>query len=132
MFTHCKCTSCSCLHAYFCVYLLYVYTLFLPTCIFYVYLLYAYTLFLPTCIFYVYLLYVYTLFLPTCIFLCLLIVRVHVVLTYMHIFVFTYCICKLPIFLLQLSNDKSITAFPDEENTFKWTGKIKGPIDSVS
>jgi len=32
---------------------------------------------------------------------------------------------------IMLSTDKSITAFPDEENTFMWLGKIKGPVDSV-
>ncbi|XP_057291885.1 probable ubiquitin-conjugating enzyme E2 C [Hydractinia symbiolongicarpus] len=32
---------------------------------------------------------------------------------------------------IMLSTDKSVTAFPDEENTFQWLGKIKGPVDSV-
>jgi len=32
---------------------------------------------------------------------------------------------------IMLSCDKTITAFPDEDNTFKWNGKIKGPVDSA-
>ncbi|XP_065674786.1 probable ubiquitin-conjugating enzyme E2 C isoform X2 [Hydra vulgaris] len=32
---------------------------------------------------------------------------------------------------IMLSSNKSVTAFPDEENTFKWHGKIKGPPDSI-
>ena len=32
---------------------------------------------------------------------------------------------------IMLSTDKSVTAFPDEENTFKWSSKIKGPADSA-
>jgi len=32
---------------------------------------------------------------------------------------------------IMCSTDKSVTAFPDEEDTFKWVGKIKGPEGSV-
>jgi len=32
---------------------------------------------------------------------------------------------------IMLSNDKNVTAFPEEEDTFKWIGKIRGPEDSV-
>ena len=36
-------------------------------------------------------------------------------------------------FSIQLSTDKSVTAFPDDESLlFFWSGKIKGPKDSVS
>jgi len=30
-----------------------------------------------------------------------------------------------------MSNDSNVTAFPVEEDTFNWIGKIKGPKESV-
>ena len=33
---------------------------------------------------------------------------------------------------LMMSNEKSISAFPDGDNLFKWIGIIQGPVGTVS